>query len=230
MKTPTLFAGLLAALCSVCALAAEPADPFTGLETHEIKGYLTAALHYDPQITEVVNRRLTGEDEPLVVRVLRTRLDRTQAEWYFVDYDEGPSADPAFIITLEGAEEPAGALPGLHLYLPGNGSLYTTGHANTMFDERRKYAFQGGRLAETNQPYLYVGIEGKAKKDLTIYASPAQQEAVAAIPQGSAITLLLADGVDRYLVKTSFGLVGWVTIPSDSQQATVVDGLFFAGD
>jgi hypothetical protein len=30
--------------------------------------------------------------------------------------------------------------------------------------------------------------------------------------------------------KTAFGLVGWVTIPADSQEATVVDGLFFAGD
>ncbi len=44
------------------------------------------------------------------------------------------------------------------------------------------------------------------------------------------MTVLLADGADHYLVKTAFGLVGWVTIPADSQQATVVESLFFAGD
>jgi len=230
MKTPLLCASLLSMVCLQPALAAGPAEPFAGLKTREIKGYLTAALHYDPEITEIVNRRLTAEDEPLVVRVLRTRLDRARDEWYFVDYDEGPSADPSFIITREGAEEPCGTLPGLHLYLPGNGSLYTSGHANTMFDEHRKYTVAQGRLAESKQPYLHVGITGKAKKDLTIYATPAQNEAVAAIPQGATMTVLLADGADHYLVKTAFGLIGWVTIPSNSQEATVVEGLFFAGD
>jgi hypothetical protein len=204
------------------------ADSFPGLETHEIKGYLTAVIHYDPQITQPVGKRLTSEDEPRVVRVFRTRIDRTKDEWYFVDYDEGPSVDPFFIITREGSEEPAGTIPGVHLYLPGNGSIYTSGHANTMFDEHRKYTVRNGQLVETKQPFLHVGIEGKAKKDLTIYSTPAQ-EAVASIPKGAPMTVLLADG-DHYLIKTAFGLVGWVTIPADSQEATVIEGLFFAGD
>jgi hypothetical protein len=44
------------------------------------------------------------------------------------------------------------------------------------------------------------------------------------------MTVLLADGEDNYLVKTAFGLVGWLRIPADSQEAKVIDGLFFAGD
>ena len=227
MKTPTLLAALLALLVSLPAVAE---DPFPGLKTHEIKDYLTAVIHYDPQITQPVGKRLTGEDEPRVVRVFRTRIDRTKDEWYFVDYDEGPSVDPFFIITREGSEEPAGTVPGVHLYLPGNGSIYTSGHANTMFDEHRKYTIKNGELVETKQPFLHVGIEGKAKKDLTIYSTPAQKEIVASIPKGAAMTVLLADGADHYLIKTAFGLVGWATIPSNSQEATVVDGLFFAGD
>jgi len=210
--------------------AAAPSDPFPGLKTHEIKGYLTVAVHYDPQITQPIGKRLTSEDEPRVVRVFRTRIDRTRDEWYFVDYDEGPSVDPFFIITREGSEEPAGTVPGVHLYLPGNGSIYTSGHANTMFDEHRKYTVKNGRLAETKQPFLHVGIEGKAMKDLTIYSTPAQKEAVASIPKGAAMTVLLSDGADHYLIKTAFGLVGWLTIPSDSQEATVIEGLYFAGD
>jgi len=227
MKSPTLLATLLALLCLHPVLAE---DPFPGLKTHEIKGYLTAVIHYDPQITQPVGKRLTGEDEPLVVRVFRTRLDRAKDEWYFVDYEEGPSVDPYFVITREGSEEPAGTIPGVHLYLPGNGSIYTSGHANTMFDEHRKYTVRSGQLVETKQPFLSVGIEGKAKKDLTIYSTPAQKEAVAAIPKGAPMTVLLADDADHYLIKTAFGLVGWVTIPADSQEAMVIEGLFFAGD
>lgn len=44
------------------------------------------------------------------------------------------------------------------------------------------------------------------------------------------MTVVLSDGHDNYLVKTAFGLLGWVKIPGDSQEATVIDGLFFAGD
>jgi hypothetical protein len=227
MKTRTVLAVLLALLVSVPA-AAE--GPFPGLKTHEIKDYLTAVIHYDPRIAQPVNKRLTSEDEPRVVRVFRTRIDRTKDEWYFVDYDEGPSVDPFFIITREGSEEPAGTVPGVHLYLPGNGSIYTSGHANTMFDEHRKYTVENGQLVETKQPFLSVGIEGRAKKDLTIYSTPAQKEAVASIPKGAAMTVLLAYDADHYLIKTAFGLVGWVTIPANSQEATVIEGLFFAGD
>ena len=148
----------------------------------------------------------------------------------FVALREGPSADPYFMITPEGAKEPAVSISALHLYLPGNGSAYSSGHTDNMFDEHRKYAVHGVRIDETKQPYLYVGLEGKAKKDVTLYTANDQKEAVAAIPKGSVMTVLLADGEDNYLVKTAFGLVGWLRIPADSQEAKVVDGLFFAGD
>lgn len=231
MKTPTALAILSLLPWAASLAASEPTDPFPGLRAHEIPGYLTAVVHYDPLVSELVNKTLSSDDDPFtVVRVLRTRLDRTKEAWYVVDYSEGPSADPEFIITPEGHDESTVTLPGLHLYLPGNGALYTSGHVDTMFDEHRKYTVKGVAISETKQPFLAVGLEGKAKKDLTIYASPAQTDPVATIAKGSMMSVLLADGADHYLVKTAFGLVGWVTIPADSQEATVVDGLFYAGD
>jgi hypothetical protein len=77
----------------------------------------------------------------------------------------------------------------------------------------------------------FPGLKTHEIKDyLTIYSTPAQKEAVAAIPKGTMMTALLADNDDHYLIKTAFGLVGWLTIPADSQVATVIDGFFFAGD
>lgn len=233
MKPLTLLAGLLAVLCPLPARATDAtnaADPFPGLQTYVAQGYSAGTIHYDPAISQLVNKRLTTEDEPMVMRVFRTKLDRTKDEWYFVDYDEGPSDDPEFILTKDGSAEPAATISGLHLYLPGNGSVYASGHTDNMFDEHRKFTVKNGAITETKQPYLYVGIEGKAKQDLTIYSTIAQKEAVASISKGSMMTVLVADGADHYLIKTAFGLVGWVTIQPYSQDATVVDGLFYAGD
>jgi len=231
MKPPLLLAGLLALVCAASLSAAEPADPFAGLKTYKAPVSQEVFLHYDPAITQIINKPIsTDEDPSIITRVLRAKLDRTQDEWYFVDFDSGPSDDPSFTLTKEGSKEPAASIPGLHLYLPGNGSMYASGHADTMFDEHRKYVLKGGKIAETKQPYLAVGLEGKAKKDLTIYTTTAQKEAVAFIPKGAVMSVLVADGQDNYLVKTAFGLVGWVKIPADSQDATVIEGLFFAGD
>jgi hypothetical protein len=221
---------LLSALPILAATPAAPVDPFPGLKTEKLPGYETAVLHYDPQITEMIGKRLSTGDEPMVIRVCRTKLDRTKDAWYFVDYDEGPSADPYFMITPEGAKEPAVSISALHLYLPGNGSAYSSGHTDNMFDEHRKYAAHGVRIDETKQPYLYVGLEGKAKKDVTLYTGKDQKEVVAAIPKGTVMTVLLGDGEDNYLVKTAFGLVGWTHIAGDTQESQVIDGLFFAGD
>jgi hypothetical protein len=210
------------------------ADPFAALKPYAIKGYLTATIHYDPTLTSpLIAKRLTTTEEPLVLRAFKVKLDRTKSEWYFVDYDEGPSADPEFILTREGAKEPAGRISGLDLYLPGNGSIYASGHADTMFDQRQKFVLKAGKIAEIKQPFLYVGIEGKAKKEVTLYTTRGgkeRQEIVAVVPKGGAMTVLLADGVDNYLVKTPFGLVGWTHIKGDTQEAQVIDGLFFAGD
>jgi len=229
MKPPALLTSLLAFVCSVALSAAEPADPFAGLKTYKAPGSQEAFLHYDPAITQLIGKTL-AEDPTFITRAFRTKLDRTKDEWYFVDFDSGPSDDPSFTLTKEGSREPAASIPGLHLYLPGNGSVYASGHADTMFDEHRKYVLKNGKITETKQPYLAVGLEGKTKKDLTIYTTTAQKEAVAFIPKGATMTVLVADSNDNYLVKTAFGLVGWVKILADSQDATVIDGLFFAGD
>lgn len=71
-----------------------------------------------------------------------------------------------------------------------------------------------------------AGPEGKTKKDVVLYTT---KEVVARLPKGNPISILLADGEEWYLAKTAFGLVGWLQVPV-TQEAEVVEGLFFAGD
>jgi len=99
---PTLLAGLLALACAVSLSAAEPADPFAGLKTYKAPVSQEVFLHYDPAVTQLFDKPLVLLEDPTVIlRILRTKIDRTQDEWYFVDFDSGPSDDPSFTITRE---------------------------------------------------------------------------------------------------------------------------------
>ena len=97
-----------------------------------------------------------------------------------------------------------------------------------MFDQRKKFRLEKDKIIEVLQPYYYVGLESKVKKRINIYSTPQQDEVVASLPEGSPVTVLLNKG-EQYLLKTSFGLVGWVLIPGGSQE-TPIEGLYFAGD
>ncbi len=52
---------------------------------------------------------------------------------------------------------------------------------------------------------------------------------MARLPKGSALTVVLAEE-DWYLVKTPFGLVGWLEVKDYTQQAETIERLFFRGD
>lgn len=229
-----------AALCLGAALAlltSEPlraADAFPGLKSLTLPGYEPASIHFDPAITTVINRQLNPDapddgDIP-VIRVLETKLDRTSSQIWVIDYTEGPSADPEFMFTRKGAAEPAGYVTALELWLPGNGAAYAAGHADTMFDTRRKLVAKGDKVVEVAQPFYHVGLEGKALKDLVLYGAKDGKEVVANIPKGSPVTVLLASGEEWYLAKTAFGLVGWIRVEPWTVDASVVDGLYYAGD
>ncbi len=235
-----LFSAALALGAALAFLIPAPmraADAFPGLKTLELSGYLKATVHFDPAVTTVLNQPLYPEapdDGHLpMTRVLETKLDRTSSQVWWIDFTEGPSDDPEFLFTRKGETEPAGSVTALELWLPGNGAAYAAGHADTMFDNRRKLVARGGKdgkVVEVEQPFYYVGLEGKALQDLVLYAAKGGKEVVANIPKGNPVTVLLASGEEWYLAKTAFGLVGWIRVEPWSVDATVVEGLFYAGD
>ena len=153
-----------------------------------------------------------------------------------ISYSEGASADPEFIITNKKGKT-MGNISCLEFYINGLGTIYTSGHVNNMYDRRRKFQLKSDTILEIVQPYNYVGLKGKTLKAITLYKDKVGTDIIAQLPKEYEIEILLADGktedyaADSYfLVKTDFGLVGWLRLTNDDQFGAVLKELFFAGD
>ena len=149
-----------------------------------------------------------------------------------VEFSNGPSDDPAFLLRVG---EESLLLPGTSLYAPGGASIYVSGWTNSFHPQRRKFTFDGRRFVEVVQPFEYVGIKSRVthigeeggSTTVTLFADKEKKGKVAVLPEGSEIEVLLADRDDWYLVRTSFGLVGWYS--THGSLITPI-GLVFAGD
>lgn len=190
---------------------------------------------YNEKLTKVLDETQAVEDIE-IVRVLRTKVDAKSPHWYLVEYDEGPSEDPAFSIYRIGeGDSPTliDRLLGLELVIPGNGFVYVSGHTNNMFDERKKYKLEGDSLIEVPQPFRYVGITAPLRRPIVLYSSKDQKQEVARVPAGAEVTVLLNEDA-YYLIKTPFGLVGWWKLIEEPErgfyESTPIPGLYYAGD
>lgn len=199
------------------------------------------SLYYAPAGSEVLTAPhpdANDMDGIAIRRPLRTQLG-AGAGWITVDCDSGPSDDPSCSFLHE---TPSGLklirqLTGQGFVLPGNGAVYVFGRANKMFDQRQKFEWQGDTLKESPQPYYYVGLESTALQALQLFEKPGSGKLIASIPKGAKLTVLLnqfapenADtpASEHYLVKTEFGLVGWIKAPSFGPE--VIEELRFFGD
>jgi hypothetical protein len=214
------------------AASAATAGPFPGLKSIQVDdlGPAKVMVLYNERIGSALPKppsRKKGD----CVAVLRTALRPDSTAQFRVEYDPGRGAEPAFVIysLSRGDASEAGRIPGMRLYIPGNGALYSSGHASSMFDQRRKFTVYGGKLAEVRQPFYFVGLESRALMDLDLLSAKGSRSAVVRVPRGDPVTVLLNDG-EWYLLKTSFGLLGWYKLQVESQFAAEIEGLFFAGE
>jgi len=212
------------------SVAADAPEPFPGLKTVTVRDSngFNIRVHFDPAASTVLYRE--GHRD-FVIPVLETRIDERQKKQYIVGYTGGMSADPTFLIAPKDTELDKGeGFAGTELFLPGTGSIYVSGHTNNCFNERRKYVLKAGKFTEVKQPLLYVGLETNALKNITIYSDKELTQTVASLPKGSPLTVLINDG-SYFLVKTSFGLVGWIRYPCDGiVTSPAIEGLYYLGD
>lgn len=234
--------------------AAEPVQPvdpvaavFPGLSVLPLAD-IGVTLYYNAALSE----RLTAphpwtadmdEAGVYVARPLQSRLLGADGEAFLVDCDSGGSADPNCRVYLAGDDpqadpetlHPVFEAYALNFVFPGDGSIYVSGHTNTLFDTRRKFVYQEGEFVEVPQPFFYVGLESQTRAPLTLYAAPDLAEPVAELAAETPVTVLLNQG-DDFLLKTPFGLVGWVRITvfeqcgSGDGQPSPLAGLCYAGD
>jgi hypothetical protein len=149
-------------------------------------------------------------------------------------FTEGPSADPAFIFGSKNGRT-IGRISALALYITGDGWIYSEGHVNNMFNQRRKFRLQQDTVIEIHQPYYYVGLKTVTTDTVTLYTEKSGTGVTARLSKGAAVEVLLCDTENNqsekyYLIKTAFGLTGWLRLENDGGLQTVIKGLYFAGD
>ena len=227
MKMTTI---ILAVLLTLTIVGRSQDRPFPGLRHLAVDSVYGASVNYRPQGSVLLMHRYVNEADIDYVDILLARLDPSRNDTFLVQYDQGPSADPEFTVYRKEPDTLSriGSINGLELTIPGTGYLYVSGHTDNMFTTRRKFRVTSTEIREIAQPFLYVGLESTTLQQVSLFADTTLISVVAVLPKGSSVDVLLNQG-DFYLLKTPFGLLGWTEIPA-TQAATVIKGLFYAGD
>ena len=217
-------------LSATAAWAVDPGESFSHLKLLDLDGI---RFYYRADSSRLINKPL---DETMV-RVMVTKVDVRKSDEYLVMFDAGPSEDPAFalyrikggkMVQLKGEDGQDFWVGGSDLILPGSGSFYVAGHINNMFDMRRKFVLDGQVVREVRQPFYYVGLDTQTTQAIKLFASTKMDHVVAYLPKGASVTVLINQG-EYYLVKTPFGLVGWVKVKEYSYE-TPLEGVRYMGD
>ena len=231
-------------LLSSFVSAGDVPQSFAHLKKVDIGG--EATIYVDPSVqcktvdvTSIQADGDTGYQGPPVYDVCI--LEIVKGTKVQITFTSGPSDDPYFQflpIVPKGKSAQASILDvgATTLFIPKGKNVYSEGWCNTMFNERRKFTFDGTRYKEVKQPYNYVGIKTtvqslgskKDKTPLVLYSDMKKSMTVATLPVGAEIEVLLHEKPDWYLVRTSFGLVGWVYVPMGLYDTKI--GVRFAGD
>ncbi len=147
-------------------------------------------------------------------------------------FSPGPSIDPTFYV-LNANNKIVLEFMGEEMCVKSSGIIYASGNVNHMFMVHEKYKIVGEKVVKVKQPFLYVGIKDKLKKNIKLYSKPNKGGGViATLPKGYKVEVLLSSDNKNYLIKTSFGLVGWLTLESDDIYifGQVIKGLGYMGD
>jgi len=232
---------IITAFCSI-VLAQDLPPSFSHLSTFKIpddSNYIIAGgsifIHYNSDISTVLNKRTADirykEGDDTVTRTIKTKINRNRSDYYFIDYSPGSSGDPEFIIyrILPDRLLKIKVLKGTNIYIPGNGYIYISGHTNNMFDTKKKFILKGDVLKEVPQEYYFVGVQSVTTKPIELYSDTKLEEINARLPIGAPVTVVINKG-DLYLIKTSFGLLGWMKITISLSGESPIKDLYFAGD
>jgi hypothetical protein len=224
---------------------ANPADdePFSYLTKLKITDH-GICIKYDPAITKVYNTKIEdikpGDPfyyeeygmPPYNVKLLKTKINRNSDTYYYVLFSHGPSGDPHFMIFEDGRfDKPVFTVYALKLYINGSGNIYSEGHTNNMFNERRKFQFINGEFVETEQPYYYVGLKTVTNTSIKLYKTEQMKEVVASLPKNYSVEVVInKPKTQLFLIKTDFGLTGWYKPEHAMYGRQDIKGLYYAGD
>lgn len=224
--------------------ATKDKEPFDYLDKLEVDEDIV--VKYNSASSEVFNKNVTElkKDDPFYpeypespaggnIKLLKTQI-APGGSYYYVVFSWGPSADPAFLFYEEGTlDKLAFSFSGMRLFIPGNGNLYVDGHSNNLFNTRLKWKLVNGDAVEVEQPFYFVGLKSETRKPAKIYKTEQLSEVVASMPENYSVEVLInKPGTNLFLVRTDFGLCGWLEISGEDAFGglNLIEGLYYAGD
>lgn len=264
LRGPGRLRGWALAVLAALLIAWTPGPPaWVDLSTPPFNGLTKLALEQIPAAGPVPDLKVSvsyAAEHTTILRkpaadgvrelILSTRLRAEDPKTVTLVYDPGPSADPGFELyddpTL--ARDPLLSVSGESIWIPGNGAVYVAGHANQLFEVRRKFEWRDGALVEVPQPLLLVGVKTTVQRvpgqeepaRVVLWADKERSAQVAVLPEGSPIEVLVCEPTPGMVIwclaRSGFGLVGWVsteaTMPDgvDWSMPVTEFGVYFAGD
>lgn len=162
---------------------------------------------------------------------------------YHFFFSDGPSEDPTFYITDQNFN-PLWHQYGEEMAVTEGGVIYLSGNVDRMFNMRMKFKMTSKGIIEIPQPYYYVGVKGELLKPIKLFSQKEGGEVGASLPKGYTVEVLLADPYskawdddssshNRYLVRSDFGLVGWMRLEEEDMHSffePVIKGIGYLGD
>lgn len=158
--------------------------------------------------------------------LIESQLDTTKKQVYTIYFSYGMSLDPHFAIYYK--DKFLIGMGGLELTIDGDGKIYSSGHTNTFFNERRLWKVVGDTIVEQLQPFLYSGLKTIALSDFPIFTDTLLQHKVKTIRANDSLEVLLNQG-DFYLLKDQNHVVGWWKL-DDFMSSKQIKGLYYLGD
>lgn len=220
---------------------------FPNLSSIQINKIYKVSFNYDPQTTKLINipcylldRKnpfFCHKDSDYEARTLVGKYkNKKMLDSLEICFIEGASADPEFEIYKKNGKK-IGSITCLDFYITETGAIYTSGHTNSMFDKRRKFQILNDTILEVQQPFRYIGLKGRTLKPITLYQDKIGKGIVAQLPAKYEIEILLSESTGKdfdteqnYLVKTEFGLIGWLRISDDDVSEPILKEFYYAGD
>ncbi|MFN3528324.1 MAG: hypothetical protein ACK417_00200 [Bacteroidia bacterium] len=225
------------------AQTAEPRKSFDKLSTISVKNHIEATATFDIASSTVYNAAFTEikskpkgfvledfECEVNSIIIAEVLLDSKSNRRALLTFDVCPEYE-FNLYDLE-SKKNLGSFNALNIVIPGNGSMYTSGHLNE-FNVRRKFTLEGRSFRENDQPFYYVGLKSVTLREVKLYSDKALTTTLAVLPSGYEIEVLLAEqAFDNkiYLVRTSYGLIGWAGLKAEQYKSIDVEGLFYNND
>ncbi len=232
-------------LLPICSANAQKSESFPNLTKINFdNSFKSLVFGYDAKTVRLINQFCTSlpkndfwycsPDEGVQYTKLAKFANDKIKDSLDILFTNGASDDPEYVLANKSGKV-VGSVNAIEFYINEQGVVYTSGHTNNMFNKRRKFQLTQDTLTEVKQAFYYVGLKSKTTAPITLYKSKTGNEVVANVPQDYQIEVLLCEYSNEYLerfflVRTEFGLVGWLRLKDNSEYNTGIEGLTFAGD